>query len=291
MLGIDVADQRRRMHESLEVIIRLLRGEVVTQKTDWFELREARCQLGCYSQPIVEMAVAAAVSPSGPTAAGTHGLGLLSFAATSEQGFDVLPAHWDLCQQLAKENGHQVDRSQWRLVVPMHLAETREQAEADMAYGLIKLVRYFGKLSGGELSEMKTLDAAIEQWRDRGLSLLGRAVIGTPDDAVARLRELQTQSGGFGTILLLDHDCASPQRKRASYELFARTVLPELRGANRGRTESLEWFRQHSEQIVGDLRDAIGKTIAEHEAERKKRGSGVAWGDARDLLVGEDEKE
>ncbi|MBW2496964.1 MAG: LLM class flavin-dependent oxidoreductase [Deltaproteobacteria bacterium] len=291
MLGIDVADQRRRMHESLEVIIRLLRGEVVTQKTDWFDLRDARCQLGCFTQPMVEMAVAAAVSPSGPTAAGTHGLGLLSFAATSEQGFDVLPAHWNLCEQLATENGHRVDRSKWRLVVPMHLAETREQAEADMSYGLIKLVRYFEKLSGGELSEVQTLDAAVEQWRDRGLSLLGRAVIGTPDDAVARLRELQAQSGGFGTILLLDHDCASPQRKRASYELFARAVLPELRGANQGRTESLEWFRQHSEQIVGDLKNAIGKTIAEHEAERKKRGSGVAWGDARDLLVGEDEKE
>ena len=36
------------------------------------------------------------------------------------------------------------------------------------------------------------------------------------------------------------------------------------------------------------LGGAIGNVIEEHEAERKKRGRGVAWGDARDLLVGDD---
>ena len=289
MLGIEVADQRRMMNESLEVVIALLRGETVTRKTDWFELRDARCQLGCFSHPIVEMAVAAAVSPSGPRAAGTHGIGLLSFAASSDQGFDVLPAHWDVCEQVAEEHGHPVDRRNWRLVVPMHLAETREQARADMSHGLLKLVRYFEKLGGEEFPGVRSVDDAIEQWTERGLSLLGRAVIGTPDDAIARIQGLQEQSGGFGTILLLAHDCASPARTRESYELFARVVMPALRDANRGRVESLDWFSQHSKKIVGDLRQAIGSTIAEYEEERLKSGKGVAWGDARDLLVGDDE--
>jgi limonene 1,2-monooxygenase len=234
------------------------------------------------------MAVAAAVSPSGPRAAGTHGLGLLSMAATSDQGFDVLAAHWALCEQVAAEHGQRVDRRGWRLVVPMHLAESREQAHADMAHGLLKLVRYFEKLGARDLAEVRTLDAAIEQWTERGLTLLGRAVIGTPEDAIDRIHELQRQSGGFGTILLLAHDCASPQRTRESYELFARVVLPALRDSNRNRIESLEWFSRHSQEIVGELRQAIGTTIAEYETERRTRGGGVAWGDARDLLAGED---
>lgn len=288
MMGIDVADSRRRMNESLEVVIRLLRGETVTKKTDWFELRDATCQLGCYSHPMIEMAVAAAVSPSGPRAAGKHGIGILSMAATSDQGFDVLPAHWAVCEEQAALHGQQVDRRSWRLVVPMHLAETRAQAEADMAYGLLKLVRYFEKLGGEDLAPIRTVEAAIEQWTQRGLTLLGRAIIGSPDDAVARIRELERQSGGFGTILLLAHDCASPARTRESYELFARHVLPALRDENRGRVESLEWFAKHSKKIVGELKVAIGHVIAEHEAERQKRGGGVAWGDARDLLVGDD---
>jgi hypothetical protein len=66
--------------------------------------------------------------------------------------------------------------------------------------------------------------------------------------------------------------------------------MPTLRQANRGRIESLEWFRANSATIVGDLRNAIGKTISQHEAERAERGSGVSWGDARDLLVGDDDE-
>jgi len=289
MLGIDVGRQREMMSESLEVLIPLLRGETVTRKTDWFDLRDARSQMAGYSRPMVEMAVAAAVSPSGPRAAGQHGLGMLSFAATSGAGFDLLPAHWDVCEQLAEEHGKTVDRCNWRLVVPMHLAETREQAYADVSHGILKLVRYFGRLGSEEMNTIQTVDAAIEQWTQRGLSLLGRAVIGTPDDAIERIGSLQEQSGGFGTILLLAHDAADPSRTLSSYELFANYVMSAIRGSNRHRHESLQWFSEHSETIVGDLKDAIGKTVERHEAERRLRGHGVAWGDARDLLVGDDD--
>lgn len=289
MLGIDVARQREMMGESLDVVIPLLRGETVTAKTDWFELRDARIQLANASRPTPEMAVAAAVSPSGPTAAGRHGIGMLSFAASSTAGFDLLPAHWDLCQQVAEEHGHCVDRSNWRLVIPMHLAETREQARADVAHGILKLVRYFERLGGEDMKPIQTVDHAVEHWCEQGLSLLGRAVIGTPDDAIERIRSLAKQSGGFGTILLLAHDAADPRATLQSYELFARYVVPALQDANRLRHDSLDWFSEHSATIVGDLRRAIGKTVAAHEDERRRRGKGVAWGDARDLLVGDDE--
>ena len=289
MLGIDVARQREMMNESLEVLIPLLRGETVSRRTDWFDLRDARVQLAGYSHPMVEMAVAAAVSPSGPRAAGRHGIGMLSMAATSSAGFDLLPAHWDVCEQLAAEHGQDVDRRHWRLVVPMHLAETREQALADMEHGILKLVRYFEKLGAEEMRSIRSVEAAVEQWTERGLSLLGRAIIGTPDDAIARIESLREQSGGFGTILLLAHDCASPVRSLHSYDLFARYVMSGIRGSNRHRHESLDWFAANSTRIVGDLRKAIGQTVEAHEGERRARGSGVAWGDARDLLVGNDE--
>ncbi len=52
MMGIDPIVLRRRMEESLDAIIRLLRGdEPVTMTTDWFELREARLHLAPYSDP------------------------------------------------------------------------------------------------------------------------------------------------------------------------------------------------------------------------------------------------
>jgi len=213
---------------------------------------------------------------------------MLSMAASSSAGFDLLPAHWEVCEQLAREHGQVVDRRNWRLVVPMHLAETREQARADMRHGLLKLVRYFEKLGGENLRSIQTVDQAIDEWTENGLSLLGRAVIGTPEDAIERIEALQERSGGFGTILLLAHDTADRKSRLNSYELFANRVRPHLRGANRNRHESLDWFQRNSTTVVGDLKKAIGQTIADHEQERATRGEGVAWGDARDLLVGDD---
>ena len=59
----------------------LFRGEVVTAETDWFTINEGRLQLRPYSN--FDIAVAASISPSGPKAAGRHGVGLLSIAATN----------------------------------------------------------------------------------------------------------------------------------------------------------------------------------------------------------------
>ena len=42
-MGIEPIKQRVMMDEALEVIVRLLKGETVTAKTDWFELVEGRC--------------------------------------------------------------------------------------------------------------------------------------------------------------------------------------------------------------------------------------------------------
>ena len=289
MLGIDVSKQREMMNESLEVLIPLLKGEEVTHKTDWFELNEARVQLGPYTRPCVEMAVASAISPSGPRAAGKYGMGMLSMAATNPDGFSALPNHWALCEQLATEHGRAVDRSNWRLVAPMHLAETREQAHEDMRFGILKLVHYLERLGGTPLPYGESVEAAVEQWEKLGLTIFGTAIIGTPDDAVAQIENLVKQSEGFGTFLLLAHDCANPERTNKSYELFARYVMPEIGRLNANRHASLDWFENNSAYIIGELRGALSKATAEHEEERAKRGGeGAAWEDQTNLLVGDD---
>lgn len=81
MMGIPVSAQRDRMDEAIDVLVPLLRGEQVTKKTDWFELNEARLQMTPYSRPSVEMCAASQVSPTGASAAGRHGMGLLSLAS------------------------------------------------------------------------------------------------------------------------------------------------------------------------------------------------------------------
>jgi limonene 1,2-monooxygenase len=148
MMGIDPSRQRHMMAESLDVIIRLLSGEAVTAATDWFDLHDARLWMGSFTQPHLEIAVASAVTPFGARLAGRHGLGLLSFAASVPAGYNALHSNWGVCEEAAGEQGRSVDRYNWRIVAPMHLAPTREQAEAEVIDGVFQFAKGAGELPG-----------------------------------------------------------------------------------------------------------------------------------------------
>ncbi|MFI5664285.1 LLM class flavin-dependent oxidoreductase [Streptomyces sp. NPDC051684] len=262
MMGIDPMKQRDMMAEALDAIVRLVRGETVTEKTDWYELADARCQLGPYRPDVgLESAVASTVSPSGSVQAGRHGVGLLSLAAGDPAGFAALRGNWEAYEKSCVRHGHMADRSAWRLVVPMHLAETREQARAEAAHGVRHLVRYIEGLSGATLPWGREPGDAVRQFTTDGFPVFGVATIGTPDDAVARVEALAEESGGFGTLLLLDLPLATPQAKRHSYELFADHVVPHCTGVNERRAASMAWAHTNSERFVGAMRAAVQAAV------------------------------
>ena len=92
MLGIPVSQQRPRMLESLDVILRLFAGETVTEETEWYNLQNARAHLLPYTRPRPEICVASTITPSGGRAGGNYGLGNLRVAATQADGVEVLGA-------------------------------------------------------------------------------------------------------------------------------------------------------------------------------------------------------
>ncbi|ATL31797.1 LLM class flavin-dependent oxidoreductase [Streptomyces formicae] len=263
MMGIDPLRQRAMMAEALEAVVRLLRGETVTMRTDWFELAEARLQLRSHGPEGVELAVASAVSPSGAVQAGRHGIGLLSLAAAAPAGLAALTGNWAAYEKSCAEHGHTADRAAWRLVVPMHLAETAAQARAQAAYGVLDLVRYLEGLSDTTLPWGRTEQDALDRWTGEGFPVFGVATIGTPADAIARIEALAEASGGFGTLLLLDLPTGTPEAKRRSYELFAEYVVPHFTGANRAREESMAWARAHSERFLGAMRAAVDAAVTD----------------------------
>lgn len=223
MLGIDPPTQRGRMEEALEVMLRLFAGETVTHKTDWFTLNEARLQLRRYSD--FEVAVTGAVSPSGPKLAGRHGTGLLSLAATDPTGIERLAGHWDVVQQEAAESGHTVGREQWRLMGPMYLAETLEQAKKDVAFGMPWLLDYLAHITPTALGSFDSVDKLVDAVNESG-----RGVVGTPEMAIEQLERLTEKSGGFGCYLFQGSDYARWAPTLRSYELFAEEVIPHFTG-------------------------------------------------------------
>ncbi|MHA0286344.1 LLM class flavin-dependent oxidoreductase [Mycobacterium sp. C3-094] len=272
MLGIPADEQRPRMEQCLEAIMRLLRGETVTMHTDGFTLQDARLQLAPYSDPCFDVAVAASFSPTGPRGAGRHGIGMLSIAATARQGMDLLAQHWKTWEEVALEHGHIADRSKWRLVGPMHLAETREQAERDVAYGIAEFSRYFSHILPAGPVQGDTVAEIIANNRESGF-----AVIGTPADAVAKIDELiEASDGGFGAFLLFDHDWAPPTAKLKSYELFAQYVIPHFTGHLTPPRSSQEWVTASGREFVDRAAHAIGKAIEDHAAEQQAKHSPAA---------------
>ena len=258
MLGVPVDEQRDRMVEAVEVILRLFQGEVVSEQTAWFNLTNARCQLLPYSKPYPEMAVASSVTPSGGRLAGKHGFGMLCVAATNTAGYDALSINWEVANKVAAEHGRTMDPACLRLVGPMHLADTRAEARRDVAYGFEKWRGYFSSINpmGAPGAEDKDpIDAMIES---------GAAVIGTPDDAIAQIERLEEKIPDFGCFLFLAHNWANFDKTKRSYELFARHVKPHFQGANRARRESLDWATENSGEFIGAAMRAAQKTIEKY---------------------------
>ncbi|MBI2710611.1 MAG: LLM class flavin-dependent oxidoreductase [Actinobacteria bacterium] len=273
MMGIDVARQRDMMEEALEAILRLLDGEIVDMQTDWFTLRNARLQLRPFTHPRFEVAVAAQVSPSGPRAAGRFGCSLLSIGATTQGGFDLLGSHWQVMEERAEEFGIPADRARWRLVAPVHVAKTKEQAYADVRFGLADWVDYFQRVAALPLAP-DTTDAT--ELAD-AMNASGFAVIGTPDDVAAQIERLEEQSGGFGAFLCMGHDWADRAATARSYTLLAREVFPRFQASATSPAASRDWAAANRPEFIGAAGGAIMSAIQSHHAEREAR-RGTAGG-------------
>ncbi len=275
MLGIHPSTQRERMMQSLEVILRLMKGETVTEKTDWFELHKARCHLLPYTKPHPEVAVASAVTPSGGRAAGRYGLGMLCVTSTQRDGYDALGINWSIANEISQEvRGVPMDPSVLRLVGPVHLAETREQARSNVRFGLEKWIDYFFRINpAAQLGGDITGRSQSEQDLDPVESMIesGWGVIGTPDDAIAQIERLQKKVGEFGAFVQLAHNWADFENTKKSYELWQRYVAPFFRGANRNRVDSLQWASDNATEFMGAAMKAATEMIQKHEAERAEK--------------------
>ncbi len=228
-LGIDPMTQRDRQDEALGVITRLLRGEErFDHQSDWFTLRGAALQL-LPLQDEIPMVAASMISPSGMTLAGKYGMGVISIGSMSTAGLQSLSKQWSFAEDSAAKHGKSVTRDDWRVLMSWHIAETREQARAEAKQGLMRWHNEYnvGTLMRPGMVPFKTADQAVDEM---AFADGATAVIGTPDDLVARIRELQQITGGFGTAIGFVHDWANREATRRSWDLVARYVVPEVNG-------------------------------------------------------------
>jgi limonene 1,2-monooxygenase len=267
MLGIPPQMQRPRMEESFDVLMRLFRGETVTKHTDWFVCEEAVLQMAPYSK--FPIAVASSISPSGSKLAGRYGTGLLSIAATEPAAFQVLDYNYNVWQEEAALHGHVADRSQWRLMGPMHIAETEEQARENCRYGLQWIFEYLSHIIPvGDPNDAPPAD--YDSFVDFA-NKSGRMVIGTPAMAIAQLQRLREKTGGFGAYLFLGADLADWRATKRSYELFAEYVMPHFQDRLAAPQASYDRIVAEGSRWVDSTLGAQFTAIAAYEEERSAR--------------------
>ncbi|MBL8555635.1 MAG: LLM class flavin-dependent oxidoreductase [Phenylobacterium sp.] len=272
MLGIDPMTQRDRQDEAIGVLQRLFRGERVTHESDWFTLKDARLQLFPLQEEL-PMVTASSISPSGMTLAGKYGIGVLSIGSNSDAGLAALPTQWGFAEQAAAKHGQTVSRDNWRVLMTWHIAETREQAIAESAQGLMHWHNEYtvGTLMRPGADAFKTPEEAIEQ---TAFSPGSAAVIGTPDDLVAAIRKLAASAGGFGTVLGFVHDWANREATNRSWELVARYVIPEVHGLLDGYRDSRAYVVEHREWFERAGQAVLAK-IMSHEGAAKALQEGM----------------
>ncbi len=266
-MGISPMLLRDRQDEAMGVIIRLLNGEErFSYDSEWFTLYEAALQI----LPIQErmpMATASSISPSGMQIAGKYGIGVLSIASTSAEGLQALPTQWGFAEEAAAAHGTTVDRRDWRVLMSWHIAETKEQARREAVHGLHRWhneynVRVLGRPGATHVEDPWDL---LDQVSESGAEAGGATVIGTPDDLIAAIENLQTLTGGFGVVLGFAHDWANRENARRSWDLVARYVIPALNGSVRPMQASADYVEANKAELIGGASAAVMSKILAHE--------------------------
>jgi len=274
MLGIETTTQRDRMVEGLQAIMRLFNEEGnISIDGSFFKMHEAHLQVKPYQQPM-PVFVANTISPSGMVAAGKIGCGVLSVAAFSPGGLASLPKRWAMAEEIAAENGKTVDRKNWRLVFPVHLAETTKEAADDVREGGNAWIqKYFIETLAarvqfeeypGQPTEEMTMDRMIAR---------GGAIVGTPEDAIKRINEvIEVSGGGFGGLLVLAHEWASREKTLKSYDMLARYVMPKFQGSALPIEYSQQWTADRRDQLFNSSVQAVVKAMHDYKDHRQAAG-------------------
>ena len=233
--GVDPKETRIQWEDSLAVIIKALSDEWLEHDGPVWKIPPREVVPTCVQRPHPPLLVVAS-SVESHVSAGERGIGALCFE--SYFGFDYLQACIDGYRQgLAKGTDMARRRTEHMglYVATAFCGETREEAiriAREMALGyfrfIVEIYAPLGKEGSYEyLNEpMRDLVDNLDNL-DYLLSETPSVMIGTPDDFVERLKELEER--GIDEVLLRVDGVPHEDIKR-SFELMGKEVIPRVSG-------------------------------------------------------------
>jgi limonene 1,2-monooxygenase len=204
-------------------------------------------------------------SPAGVALAGKYGASVLTITVPrdpSPNSASDLRNLWAIAEESAEAHGQEVKRADWRLVLPVHLAESRQEAREEARLGA---GRYLREYSEGTNGRKPIFDGPLEKVIDF-MADAGHWIVGTPDDCIAGIKRLDEQSGGYGGFLVQTVDWAPRDKMLHSYELLARYVMPQFQGSVVSTAASNRWASERREDLTAGRARAIEQARQDYAA-------------------------
>ena len=293
LFNIPPARLRPMLEESLDIIVRLLESpDPIDYEGKFWNLKGMALQLRSYQQPRLKLAMATTGNPQSLDLAGKYGMMIFSPSAQAPPPALPFKEHYPRLKAAAEKHGYTVEREDTRIATFVYLADTREQAWADVKESITRDVHdYFFVINtrgGWESSPEQPDDEITPEF----IAKRRRWIIGTPDDAIEALEQIQERSGGIGGLLALAHEWTSTEKTNRSYELFARNVAPRFQGQIATVEANRDWIEgKHGEVFSGvgpawykafedagkefppEMREAMEKRRAKSEAAKTSSAS------------------
>jgi alkanesulfonate monooxygenase SsuD/methylene tetrahydromethanopterin reductase-like flavin-dependent oxidoreductase (luciferase family) len=228
---------RDMTREALEIILRLWSEEEFEHRGKFWHVKRPSEMFGLckphlkpFQQPHPPIGVAGLSKGSDMLKlAGERGFIPMSLNLST----DYVASHWEAVEAGARRTGRTPDRSQWRIVREVFVADTDEEAWRLSVGGMmgrmmreyllplftaLKVTGYMKHAPDVPDSDVTPEYCAKHNW-----------IMGSPSTVAERLERDYRAVGGFGTILVLGFDYAdAPQAWHNSMRLLAEEVMPRL---------------------------------------------------------------
>ncbi len=234
LFGIERADAAPRTSEALEIIWQLLTSEdPVTYEGVYWQYKNRQLQVGPY-QDVPPFAIAGLTGTHNYTRCGEKGWKALSVYFTPIDNLEYphapdLISHGNAIVAAAEKAGLDTveARRNWRISREVYVADSKDQAMADIREGVHRSYEYLLGLGLGALMKkdetMADADLTFE-WMAEEIPW----IIGSPEDCIRQIHELDDAVGGFGTLLINSRDWVTTDKWNRSLEMFARYVAPQF---------------------------------------------------------------
>jgi len=260
LFNIDSDAARRMMAESADIIVRLLEADdPISHEGEFWQFNDLRLQLKSYQQPRLPLALPTTGGAESLDMAARHDMELWTPCGLNRPGDGVFTEFWQNFEGACERHGKTADRDNWHLVSNFYLADTREEAWADVSEGIMRETGYFTSIGFAPLYEAYK-GQPISEYTPQSVVERRDWVVGTPDDAIAWIEKKIADNGMFGGVMLTTHEWAGSEKLKRSLELFARYVIPHFNAGRYNYRAEADLLAQQFEEHGAVPLDVGGRT-------------------------------